>query len=378
MAGDHVGLVSKGVQRPLDGQVGRQHGGLRVFGLLQFVLGFHPLVLGQRRTKDETGEGLAVQHLHHGFIGLVPNLLCCGKPLNEVRRHADVLAALSGVHVGNLGFVGKRWLVGDHDALRLQEAPLFRVMHRLGSQTLPLGELRPRRRNNGHADRCGGIEADTPSLKFAGQPSATGVVVEQRTRGIHGHQRRFEFGQGTTGKQQHTAFQRLQGIMSERGRSRPVQHGRGSRCGCVRSPALLPCRCQWCMDVGLIALKRHVEVRPTEAKGRDAGTARVAVGPRPFTCLGGYEEGDIGPVHGGVGGLEIGAWGDGAMVKRHHRLHDASNTGRRLEVTDLRFDGTHSHLARTLHIGPQPGERGQFGGIANFGRRPVGLHQFYR
>ena len=254
MPGDHVGLVSKGVQRPLDGQVGRQHGGLRVFGLLQFVLGFHPLVLGQGRTKNKTREGLTVQHLHHGFIGLVPDLLCCGKTLDEIHRHPDVLAALPRVHVGNLGFVGKRWLVRDHDALRLQEAPLLRVMHRLGSQTLSLDELRPCRRNHGHADRCGGIETGTPSLKFTGQPSATGVVVEQRTGGVHCHQRRFKLGQGTSGKQQHTAFQRLQGFMRERGRSRPVQHGRCSRSGCVRPPALFPGLSQRRMDVGFIPL----------------------------------------------------------------------------------------------------------------------------
>ena len=42
------------------------------------------------------------------------------------------------------------------------------------------------------------------------------------------------------------------------------------------------------------------------------------------------------------------------MVKRHHRLHDASNTGRCLEVSNLRFDGAHGHLTRALYVGPQP------------------------
>ena len=65
------------------------------------------------------------------------------------------------------------------------------------------------------------------------------------------------------------------------------------------------------------------------------------------------------------------------MVQGHDGFHDASDAGCCLEVPNLGFDGAHGHVASAFDTGPQAGERGKFRGIAHFGGRPVGFHQFH-
>ena len=51
-------------------------------------------------------EGLAVQHLNHGFVSQTPDVLNRREALPEVVGHPNVLAALTGVHVGDFGLGG--------------------------------------------------------------------------------------------------------------------------------------------------------------------------------------------------------------------------------------------------------------------------------
>ena len=45
-------------------------------------------------------------------------------------------------------------------------------------------------------------------------------------------------------------------------------------------------------------------------------------------------------------------------------------------MANLGFDGAHSDVASAFNAGPQPGKRGQFRGIADFGGRPVSFNEF--
>ena len=45
-------------------------------------------------------------------------------------------------------------------------------------------------------------------------------------------------------------------------------------------------------------------------------------------------------------------------------------------MTNLGFDGAHCDVTSTFNAGPEPGKRGQFRGIADFGGRPVGFYEF--
>ena len=143
MTGDHVGRVTEGAERPLNGQIRREHGRLCVFCLLEFVLCFLEFVLGQRGAKDESGERFTAENLDHGLIRLSPNFCWSREALNQIGSHADVLAALARIHVDGFRFGRHGGLVGDQDALGLQKAPLLCVEHRLTRQRLPLGKFSP-------------------------------------------------------------------------------------------------------------------------------------------------------------------------------------------------------------------------------------------
>ena len=64
------------------------------------------------------------------------------------------------------------------------------------------------------------------------------------------------------------------------------------------------------------------------------------------------------------------------MVQGHDRFHDSSDARCGFEMANLGFDGAHSDVASAFNAGPQPGKRGQFRGIADFGGRPVSFNEF--
>ena len=169
-----------GLEGSLDGQVGRAHRRLSVFGLLEFMLGFFECVLRERGAQHETGEGFTAQNLNHRLVSLRPHLSWCSKSLHQICGHADVLTALPRVHVDGLRLGRQRWLVGDEDALRLQKAPLGGVHHGLAGQGLSLRKFRPGGGDDGHAERCCGIERRTGVLKRLRQTVALGVLIEER------------------------------------------------------------------------------------------------------------------------------------------------------------------------------------------------------
>ena len=119
--------------------------------------------------------------------------------------------------------------------------------------------------------------------------------------------------------------------------------------------------------VGFVPLEGDVEIRSTEAKSGNTRTARVRSRSRPLEGFGGNEKRDVGPVDGGVGRLKVRTWGNGSMVKRHDGLHDARNARSRLQVTDLRFDGSDGNVSCACHAGPQAREGGEFRGVADLG-----------
>ena len=152
MPGHHVGSMAEGAERALNGQISREHGRLRVFSLLELVLCFLEFLLGQRGAENESREGFATQHIHHGLVGLSPDLCWGGESLDQVRRHANVLAALSGIHVDGFRFGWHGGLIGDKYALGLQEPPLRCVKHGLTCQPLPLCKFSPGGRHQGHPE----------------------------------------------------------------------------------------------------------------------------------------------------------------------------------------------------------------------------------
>ena len=107
------------------------------------------------------------------------------------------------------------------------------------------------------------------------------------------------------------------------------------------------------MVVRLVTLQSDVEVGASEAKSRDAGASGMVRRAGPFARFGWNEKGNVGPVDGGIGGLEVRTRRDGSMMKRHDRFHDPCNSSGRLEMADLRLDGANRNVSRTLHFGPQ-------------------------
>ena len=180
MPGDHVWRVSVGIERSFNRQIGCQHRRLRVLRLLEFVLRFLQFFFAQGRAQDKSGERLATQDIDHGLVGLLPNLSGCGETLNQIGGHADVLTPLTGVHVNGFGLGWHRWLVGQQHTLRLQEAPLFAVHHRLPCQRLALGKFCPRGGDESQAERFGRVKTRTGRLQRFRKTSSFGVVVKQR------------------------------------------------------------------------------------------------------------------------------------------------------------------------------------------------------
>ena len=227
MPRDHVGSVAVGTQGALNGQIGRQHRRLRVFRLFEFVLRFLELFFAQRRAENETGERLAAKNLHHGLIGLAPNLCGGREALNQIGGHAHVLTALAGVHVNGFCLGWHGGLVGHEDALSLQEAPFFCVKHRLTSERLAFGEFRPRGGDQRHAEGCFGVKRRTGGFKRGGQTKPTGIIIKQRPlegNGLHGLVQGFQ----RRSRQQHqTALNSLDFIVGHGRRQAPIENGRG-------------------------------------------------------------------------------------------------------------------------------------------------------
>ena len=216
--------MSVGLKRSLDGQVGREHRRLSVFGLLEFILGLFEFLLRERGAQHETGEGFAAQHLNHRLVGLRPHLRWCGESLHQVRGHADVLAALPRIHVNGLRLGRQRCLVGDEDALRLQKAPLGGVHHGLAGQGLSLREFRPGGGDDRHAERCCGIERRTGVLERLRQTVALGVLIEERAIERLRSHGSLEFLQRRGRKEQNTALDGFEFLVAHRGGKGSVEN----------------------------------------------------------------------------------------------------------------------------------------------------------
>ena len=378
VAGHHVRGVAKGAQGSLDGQIGREHGRLRVLGLLEFVFRFLQFLFAEGGAQHEAGERFTAQHVDHGFIGLAPNVCGGGEALNQVSRHADVLTALAGVHVDGFCFGRHGGLVGDQDALCLKETPFVGVHHRLTCEGLSLVEFRPRGGDQRQPVGCLRVKGGAGLLKSLRKTSSPRIVVKERAVKGHGPQRGTQAVQRSGRKEKDTAFNGLDLLVGHRGGKGPVKDGRGFRRSlpAVGGPASVPFRCHGRVEIGLVAFQGHVEVRATEPEGRDAGSARMGSRAGPFEGSGGNEERNVGPVHRWVGRLKIRTWRDGSVMKGHHGFQNTGHPGCRLQVPDLGLDGTNGHVARTINTGPQSGQGGQFGGVTHLRRRPVCFHQF--
>ena len=143
MPRNHVRCVPVSLQGTLDGQICRQHRRLGVFGLLEFVLRRLQFLFGQGRAQNKSREGFASKDLHHRFIGLRPDVGGRRKALSQIGRHANVLAALAGIHVNRFGLGRHGWLVGDEDALGLQKSPFFSIQHRFACEALSFRKFSP-------------------------------------------------------------------------------------------------------------------------------------------------------------------------------------------------------------------------------------------
>ncbi len=99
--------------------------------------------------------------------------------MNQIGGHADVLAALTGVHVNGFRFWGHGGLVSDEDALGLEEAPLFSVHHGLTCQGLALRKFSPRRGDQRHSERSLSIEGLAGVLECFRKATAPRVIVKQ-------------------------------------------------------------------------------------------------------------------------------------------------------------------------------------------------------
>ena len=277
MTGDHVGCVAKGAERPLNGQIRREHGRLCVFCLLELVLCFLELVLGQRGTKDESGERFTAENIDHGLVRLSPNLCWSGEALNQIGRHADVLAPLTWIHVDGFRFSRHGGLIGDQDTLGLQKAPLLCVEHRLSSQRLPLGKFSPRRRYEGHPERRLWIERCAGLLERLREAATPWVVIEQRPLEGNGGHGRLQGVERRRRQQQHATLHRLEFIMGHGGGKGAVEDGRGGNrpLATVGGPSRIPLRRHGSVVVRFVAFQSDVEVRATETEGRDTSTAGV-------------------------------------------------------------------------------------------------------
>ena len=275
MTGNHVGCVAKGAKRPLNGQIRREHGRLCVFCLLQLVLCFLEFVLGQRGTKHESGERFTAENLDHGLIRLSPNLCWSGEPLNQIGRHADVLTALTWVHVDGFRFGRHGGLIGNQYALGLQKAPLLCVEHRLTRQRLPLGKFSPRRRHQGHPERRLWIERCAGLLERLREAATSRVVIEQRPFEGNGGHGRLQSVERRRRQQQHATLHRLEFIMGHGGWKGAVKDGRGRNRppATVGGPSSIPLRRHGCVVVRFVAFQSDVEVRAAETESRDPSTA---------------------------------------------------------------------------------------------------------
>ena len=158
MPSDHVRSVPVGLERALNGQIGRQHRRLCVFGLLEFVFCFLEFVFGKCRAQDKSGECFTTQDINHGFVCLTPNVRGGCETLNQICGHANVLTSLARIHVNRFCLWGHWRLVGDEDALGLEEAPFFGVHHGLACEGLTLRKFSPRRGDQRHSERSINIE----------------------------------------------------------------------------------------------------------------------------------------------------------------------------------------------------------------------------
>ena len=172
--------MAETLQRSFNGQIGREHGRLGVFGLLEFVFGLFQFLSGQRGTEHETGKRFAVENIDHGLVGLRPNLCWGREALNQIGGHAHVLTALAGVHVDGFRFAWQGRLVGHQHPLSLQEPPLVFVSQGLGGQGLALGKFGPGRGHHGQANGGCRLKCTAGGLQGFGEASPLRVVVKQR------------------------------------------------------------------------------------------------------------------------------------------------------------------------------------------------------
>ena len=209
MTRNHVRCVPVSLQGALNGQICREHRRLGVFGLLEFVLCRLQLLFGQGRAQNKSRKGFTSQNLHHRFIGLRPDIGGCRKALGQICRHANVLAALAGIHVNRFGLGRHGWLIGDKDALGLQKAPFFSIQHRFGCEALSFRKFSPGRGDKGHAERCLGLKGGACRLKGFGKSTTERIVVKQRALKRQGGQLLLQTLKRIRREKNHAALHRL-------------------------------------------------------------------------------------------------------------------------------------------------------------------------
>ncbi len=127
---------------------------------------------------------------------------------------------------------------------------------------------------------------------------------------------------------------------------------------------------------GQVFLQHHVEIRPAEAEGADAGAARLARLHLPGARLRVDEEGAVGEIYLRVGSLEIDRRRQLAGVERQGSLEHAGRPGGALEVAKVGFDRTERHAAGAQACCSKDGvQAGHLDHVAHGGGGAVPLQQ---
>ena len=337
--------------------VGGEHRGLRDLGLheLCFEAGDRFWVRGV--AEHEVRQGLTQQR-RHDPVGLVVDRPHDGFVIAQASQHVDVLRPLPGEQERDLG----RRAAADEHTLRAQQFPHRRVVG---------------------AERLNGL------VGFLRQIGGIGEVDRHTDRGRRQRGVGWHLGRGAAGRS--LGGQRLQsrddlGLIAAADHGRAAQGGlafgvwgsrMGDRCG-SRGPDVrsgegaggVGCL----VSSGLVLLESDVEVGPAEAEGAHTGAARVLTGVRPFAQFGVDAERGRGPVHVGVGVVEVQARGKDLVVQAHHRLEHARGARGGLQMSDVRLDRAQGDGPRGQPVGGEDLVEGtEFGGVSHPGGRTVCL-----
>ena len=362
VAGDHVGLDVPLLEKPQDGDVHGQDGGLGELGELQFLVARLLVLRRVRRGPQDVGEFDAVQFIEEHLVGLLERVRHDGVFLGQVAAHVDVLGALAGEQERDLALRGA--LVDEHTLLEGKFGHRGVRRGLLGQFQLLRDLVKAGRRD---ADAALGDEA---RLRGFVEQVPDARTVTGLGEGHRGGQARDGLGGGVAIQDHGLGFQVAGGLHVGLEGARVVHGcGGGGRCLGGRWGASQRAR-----DV---LFQHDVEVGAAEAEAAHGGAARVALGAGPVCAARGDGEGALGPLDAWVEGLDLDARRDVAVSEREGGLEHPGGAGGGLEVADVALDGADLDGARCqagVLDGPERlFDRLQFDRVADRGAGAVGF-----